>query len=111
MSACPARINSNGLALSMVMKFSVDYINADSTILPGIKLGFETYDTCRQPAVIMKPTLLFLSEGSTEEVAVKCNYTDYVTRVVAVIGPYISEMVGVVGKLLGFFLIPQVGGC
>lgn len=93
------------------MKFSVDYINADQRILPGIKLGFETYDTCTQPAVIMKPTLLFLSEGSTGEVAVRCNYTDYATRVVAVIGPYSSEMVSIVGKLLGFFLIPQVGGC
>ncbi|XP_063072738.1 taste receptor type 1 member 3-like [Engraulis encrasicolus] len=101
-------INTYGLGLALVMKFSVDHINAEQSVLPGIKLGFETYDTCRQPAVIMKPTLLFLSEGSTEEVAVKCNYTDYVTRVVAVIGPYISEMVGVVGKLLGFFLIPQI---
>ena len=102
-------LNSYGLALSLVMKFSVDYINADPSVLPGVRLGFETYDTCRQPAVIMKPTLLFLSEGSTEEVAVRCNYTDYATRVVAIVGPYTSEMVSVVSKLLGFFLIPQVG--
>ncbi|XP_031422953.1 taste receptor type 1 member 3 [Clupea harengus] len=101
-------LNSYGLALSLVMKFSVDYINADPSVLPGVRLGFETYDTCRQPAVIMKPTLLFLSEGSTEEVAVRCNYTDYATRVVAIVGPYTSEMVSVVSKLLGFFLIPQI---
>ncbi|XP_062400348.1 taste receptor type 1 member 3 [Sardina pilchardus] len=102
------RINSLGLALSLVMKFSVDTINADSSVLPGVSLGFETYDTCQQPAVIMKPTLLFLSEGSTEEVAVQCNYTDYATRAVAVIGPLTSEMSSVVGKLLGFFLMPQI---
>ncbi|XP_041945159.1 taste receptor type 1 member 3 [Alosa sapidissima] len=102
------RINSLGLALSLVMKFSVDNINADPNVLPGVRLGFETYDTCQQPAVIMKPTLLFLSNGTTEEVAVKCNYTDYATRAVAVIGPLTSEMSSVVGKLLGFFLMPQI---
>ncbi|KAL2090797.1 hypothetical protein ACEWY4_013060 [Coilia grayii] len=108
MSVCLVRLNSYGLALSLVMKFSVDYINADQSILPGVRLGFETYDTCGQPAGVMKPTLRFLSEGSTEEVAARCNYTDYATRVVAVIGPYTSEMVSVISKLLGFFLIPQI---
>lgn len=104
-----SRISSHYMALSLVMKFSVDYINANPSVLPGVRLGFETYDTCRQPSVIMKRTLLLISEGSTEEVAIKCNYTDYAPRVVAIIGPVYSEMVTVVSKLLGFFQMPQVG--
>ncbi|XP_030634149.1 LOW QUALITY PROTEIN: taste receptor type 1 member 3 [Chanos chanos] len=101
-------INEYGLALSFVMKYSVDEINARSDLLPGIRLGFEIFDSCMQSAVIMKPTLFFLSEGSSEVMEVRCNYTDYVTRVVAVIGPYSSEMVSMTGKLMGFFLMPQI---
>ncbi|KAM3878035.1 taste receptor type 1 member 3 [Diretmus argenteus] len=101
-------LNKFGLGLALVMKYSVDEINANQTLLPGIKLGYEIFDTCRQSAVIVEPTLSFLTEKSTGELPVKCNYTDYETRVAAVIGPYISEMVSVIAKLLGFFLMPQI---
>ncbi|XP_038871260.1 taste receptor type 1 member 3-like [Salvelinus namaycush] len=102
------RMNEHGLGMALVMKYTVDEINANSTLLPGIRLGYEIFDTCKQSAVIVKPTLFFLTEDSSRELAVMCNYTDYVTRVVAVIGPSTSEMVSVIGKLLGFFLIPQI---
>lgn len=101
-------INTFGLGMALVMKYTVDEINANSTLLPDIRLGYEIFDTCKQSAVIVKPTLFFLTEGSSRELAIMCNYTDYVTRVVAVIGPSTSEMVSVIGKLLGFFLMPQV---
>ncbi|KAM9535019.1 taste receptor type 1 member 3 isoform 1-T1 [Salvelinus alpinus] len=101
-------INTFGLGMALVMKYTVDEINANSTLLPGIRLGYEIFDTCKQSAVIVKPTLFFLTEGSSRELAIMCNYTDYVTRVVAVIGPSTSEMVSVIGKLLGFFLMPQI---
>ncbi|CAB1314895.1 unnamed protein product [Coregonus sp. 'balchen'] len=102
------RINEHGLGMALVMKYTVDEINANSTLLPGIRLGYEIFDTCKQSAVIVKPTVLFLTEDSSRELAIKCNYTDYVSRVVAVIGPSTSEMVSVIGQLLGFFLMPQI---
>lgn len=94
--------------MALVMKYTVDEINAKQTLLPGIKLGFEIHDTCGQSAVIMRPTISYLTAKSKNALLVKCNYTDYETSVAAVIGPNNSEMVSVIGKLLGFFLMPQV---
>ena len=104
----PHSLDGYGLGRALVMKYAVDEINADQMILPGIKLGYEILDTCKETANILKPTLFFLTENSTEELAVTCNYTNFQTRVVAVIGPSSSELVSVIGKLLGFFLMPMV---
>ncbi|XP_037631498.1 taste receptor type 1 member 3 [Sebastes umbrosus] len=101
-------LSEGGLGLAIVMKYAVDEINGNQNILPGIKLGYEIYDTCRQSAVIVKPTLSFLTAKSNKALSVECNYTNYETSVSAVIGPSSSEMVSVIGKLLGFFLMPQV---
>nr|XP_040061092.1 taste receptor type 1 member 3 [Gasterosteus aculeatus aculeatus] len=101
-------VNTLGLGLALVMKYAVDEINAQQILLPGIKLGFETYDTCKQSAVVVKPTLSFLAAKSNKALSVQCNYTEYETSISAVIGPLSSEMVSVIGKLLGFFLMPQV---
>uniref|UniRef100_UPI0037E7B6BB taste receptor type 1 member 3 n=1 Tax=Semicossyphus pulcher TaxID=241346 RepID=UPI0037E7B6BB len=101
-------VNNFGLGLALVMKYAVDEINANQLLLPGLKLGYNIYDTCRQSAVVVKPVISFLTEKSTNALSVECNYTDYETSISAVIGPYSSEMVSVIGKLLGFFLMPQI---
>ncbi|XP_029908005.1 taste receptor type 1 member 3 [Myripristis murdjan] len=101
-------LNEYGLGLALTMKYTVDEINANQTLLPGIKLGYEIFDTCLQSAIIVTPTFFFLTEKSTSKLDVKCNYTNYETRIAAVIGPYSSEMVSIIGKLLGFFLMPQI---
>lgn len=90
------------------MKYAVDEVNANAILLPGVKLGYKIHDTCQQSAVIVKPTISFLTENPGRVLAVECNYTDYETSFSAVIGPYTSEMVSVIGKILGFFLMPQV---
>ncbi|XP_029005495.1 taste receptor type 1 member 3 [Betta splendens] len=105
--ACES-LNLNGLALSIVMKYAVDEINANQFLLPGVKLGYETYDTCKQSAIIVNPTLSFLTGKASRSLSVQCNYTDYETSMSAVIGPHSSEMVAVIGKLMGFFLMPQI---
>uniref|UniRef100_A0A673IYA0 Taste receptor type 1 member 3 n=1 Tax=Sinocyclocheilus rhinocerous TaxID=307959 RepID=A0A673IYA0_9TELE len=102
------RISTYGLSLTLAMKFSLDEINSKENLLPGITLGFESYDTCMQPAVVMRPVLQLLTKESTEELDVTCNYTDYKPRVIAIIGPSNSELVPVIGKLIGFFLIPLI---
>ncbi|KAG7280540.1 hypothetical protein CRUP_022070 [Coryphaenoides rupestris] len=90
------------------MKYTVDEINANQVLLPGITLGYNIFDTCSQSAALVKATMFLLSDKATGELAVKCNYTDYEPRVVAIIGPQTSEMVTVIGNLLGFFLMPQI---
>lgn len=101
-------VNEFGLGLALVMKYAVDEINANKTLLPGIKLGYQIYDTCSQSLLIVKPTIAFLTSKANQTLSVECNYTDYVPRISAVIGPDSSEMVSVIGKLLGFFLMPQI---
>uniref|UniRef100_A0A4W6FLK3 Taste receptor type 1 member 3 n=1 Tax=Lates calcarifer TaxID=8187 RepID=A0A4W6FLK3_LATCA len=101
-------LNEQGLGLALVMKYAVDEINGNQSLLPGIKLGYKIYDTCAQSAIIVKPTLSFLTAKPNDTISVKCNYTDYETSISAVIGPLTSEMVSVIGKLLGFFLMPQI---
>ncbi|TRY76144.1 hypothetical protein DNTS_031477 [Danionella cerebrum] len=101
-------ISKFGLSMSLMMKFTVDEINSKDNLLPGISLGFENYDTCMQPAVVMKPTLQLLTKELTDELEVTCDYTNYKPRVMAIIGPYSSELVKVIGKLTGFFLMPQI---
>ncbi|XP_030586117.1 taste receptor type 1 member 3-like [Archocentrus centrarchus] len=101
-------LNEHGLGRSIAMKYAVEEINGNRTLLPGINLGYEIYDTCTQSSVIIKPTLSFLTGKSNKALSVQCNYTDYETNMAAVIGPSGSEMVSVTGKLLGFFLMPQV---
>ncbi|KAG7244746.1 hypothetical protein INR49_029765, partial [Caranx melampygus] len=102
------RLNEHGLGLALVMKYAVDEINGEQILLPGIKLGYRIYDSCKQSAIIMKPTISFLTEKSNQALSVECNYTNYETSISAVIGPHSSEMVSVIGKLLGFFLMPQI---
>ncbi|XP_070703451.1 taste receptor type 1 member 3 [Pempheris klunzingeri] len=101
-------LNDYGLGLVLAMKYAVDEVNANQALLPGIKLGYEIYDTCRNPAVVMRPTISFLTAKSKKALSVECNYTNFETSISAVIGPYSSEMVSVIGKLLGFFLMPQI---
>nr|BBE15826.1 taste type 1 receptor 3-2 [Cyprinus carpio] len=101
-------ISTFGLSLALAMKFSLDEINSKENLLPGITLGFESYDTCMQPAIVMKPVLQLLTKGTTEELDVTCNYTDYKPRVIAIIGPNSSDLVPVIGKLIGFFLMPLI---
>ncbi|XP_038553547.1 taste receptor type 1 member 3 [Micropterus salmoides] len=101
-------LNEYGLGLALVMKFAVDEINANQSLLPGFKLGYQIYDTCSEPSIIVKPTIALLTGKSNKALSVECNYTNYETEMVAVIGPQSSELVSVIGKLLGFFLMPQV---
>lgn len=90
------------------MKFAIDKINNSTSLLPGIKLGYEIYDTCLEPVVVIQPSLLFLTREGSTGIRVLCSYTDYQTRVTAVIGPYVSDLALITAKLFGFFLIPQV---
>uniref|UniRef100_A0A8C8SP12 Taste receptor type 1 member 3 n=1 Tax=Pelusios castaneus TaxID=367368 RepID=A0A8C8SP12_9SAUR len=105
-SAC--RLYATGLIWALAMKFAIDKINNSTSLLPGIQLGYEIYDSCLEQVVVLQPSLLFLAKAGSSRVGVMCNYTDYQTRVTAVIGPYVSDLALITAKLFGFFLMPQV---
>ncbi|NXP44756.1 TS1R3 protein, partial [Heliornis fulica] len=102
------RLFVEGLLWALGMKFAIDQINNSTWLLPGVKLGYDMYDTCFEPAVALQPSLLFLTRNGTRGIGVLCNYTDYQPRVTAVIGPHKSDLCLVTAKLFSFFLIPQV---
>lgn len=90
------------------MKFAIEQINNSTSLLPGVKLGYDMYDTCFEPVVALQPSLLFLTRNGTTGIGVLCNYSDYQPRVIAVIGPYNSDLCLATAKLFSFLLIPQV---
>lgn len=87
---------------------AVEEINRGSTLLPGVLLGYDFFDTCSDPVAAMKPSLMFVAEAGGRDVAARCDYAQYQPRVLAVIGPSSSELALVTGRLFGFFLMPQV---
>uniref|UniRef100_A0A8C3P343 Taste receptor type 1 member 3 n=1 Tax=Cyanoderma ruficeps TaxID=181631 RepID=A0A8C3P343_9PASS len=102
------RLFTDGLIWALGMRFAIDQINNSSSLLPGITLGYDMYDTCFEPLVALQPSLLFLTRKGTTGIGVLCNYTEYQPRVGAVIGPHQSDLCLVTAKLFSSFLIPQV---
>ncbi|XP_010146746.1 PREDICTED: taste receptor type 1 member 3 [Eurypyga helias] len=102
------RLFAEGLIWALAMKFAIEQINNSTSLLPGVKLGYDMHDSCFEPVVALQPSLLFLTRNGTTSIGVLCNYTDYQPRVTAVIGPHKSDLCLVTAKLFSFFLIPQV---
>ncbi|NXU87711.1 TS1R3 protein, partial [Xiphorhynchus elegans] len=102
------RLFIDGLIWALGMRFAIDEINNSSSLLPGVTLGYDMYDTCFEPLVALQPSLLFLTRNGTTGIGILCNYTDYQPRVTAVIGPHKSSLCLVTAKLFSSFLIPQV---
>ncbi|NXQ26201.1 TS1R3 protein, partial [Alaudala cheleensis] len=102
------RLFTDGLIWALGMRFAIDQINNSSSLLPGITLGYDMYDTCLEPLVALQPSLLFLAREGSTDIGVLCNYSEYRPRVTAVIGPHKSGLCLVTAKLFSSFLIPQV---
>ncbi|XP_063775402.1 G-protein coupled receptor family C group 6 member A [Pseudophryne corroboree] len=98
-----------GFLQILAMTHTIEMIN-NSSLIPGIKLGYEIYDTCSDTTLAMSAALRFLSTHNvTEEILeFKCNYSDYTPKVKAVIGDSYSEVSIAVARLLNTQLIPQV---
>ncbi|XP_042793324.1 G-protein coupled receptor family C group 6 member A isoform X3 [Panthera leo] len=94
---------------TLAMIHSIEMIN-NSTLLSGIKLGYEIYDTCTEVTVAMAAALRFLSKfnSSGEIMEFKCDYSSYMPRVKAVIGAGYSEITMAVSRMLNLQLMPQV---
>ncbi|XP_069598935.1 taste receptor type 1 member 3-like [Ranitomeya imitator] len=100
--------NAHEFMALLAMKFTIDEINNSSLILPNVSLGYEIYDTCNDVEIIQRAAFRFLTERNESEIKVLCNYTDYKTKIVAVVGPSTSDMVVATGKLFSFFYLPQI---
>lgn len=107
-SPCGPRLSAPGLLWALAVMMAVEEINNASTLLPGLRLGYDLFDTCSEPVVAMKPSLVFMAKAGSRSIGAYCDYTQYQPRVLAVIGPHSSEVALVTGKFFSFFLMPQV---
>ncbi|XP_012425859.5 taste receptor type 1 member 3 [Taeniopygia guttata] len=104
---CP-RLLPEGLIWALGMRFAIEQINNCSSLLPGVRLGYELYDSCSEPLVALQPSLLFLARRGSSGIALLRDYSEYQPRVTAVIGPHSSTLCLLTAKLFSSFLIPQV---
>uniref|UniRef100_A0A8C5PW90 Taste receptor type 1 member 3 n=1 Tax=Leptobrachium leishanense TaxID=445787 RepID=A0A8C5PW90_9ANUR len=101
-------LNLHEFVGALAMKFAVDEINNSSSMLPCTRLGYDIHDTCSASETAVKGALEFLHEKNGSTLNILCNYRNYNTQVIAVIGPSTSEMAIATGKLFNFFHLPQV---
>lgn len=91
------------------MRFTVDEINNSSgphSLLPGLKLGYQMYDSCTVSAAILSALdVLNYWRPSTSGMYLQYNSS---RRPLAVVGPDSSSKSFTPATLLGTYLIPQV---
>ncbi|XP_031232807.1 taste receptor type 1 member 2 isoform X2 [Mastomys coucha] len=95
-----------GYNLMQAMRFAVEEINNCSSLLPGVRLGYEMVDVCYLSNNI-QPGLYFLAQDD-DFLPILEDYSEYRPHVVAVIGPDNSESAITVSNILSYFLIPQI---
>lgn len=99
-------VKTLGYKLMQAMRFAVEEINNHSGLLPGVRLGYEMVDVCYVSNNV-QPVLYFLAREDYF-LPIQEDYSHYVPRVVAVIGPENSESTMTVAHFLSLFLLPQV---
>ncbi|XP_056419263.1 G-protein coupled receptor family C group 6 member A-like isoform X2 [Hyla sarda] len=91
--------------LSMI--YAIEKVN-NSTLLEGIKLGYELYDTCSVTLKAVQATLNFIPEFTTMQNSTDCSNGKYIGPIKAVVGETYSEISIAVSRILGLYLIPQI---
>ncbi|XP_038578860.1 taste receptor type 1 member 1 [Micropterus salmoides] len=107
--------NKHGFHLMQAMRFAVEEINnhtGPQPLLPGVKLGYQLYDTCSKQASFLaaldlvnqqdQSPFIYGTEGDTDP-----NYNNS-QRAVAVIGPDSSSNSFTPAALLGAYLVPEI---
>lgn len=103
------KINKHGFHLLQAMKLAVEEINTDTgaqSLLPGLMLGYQMYDTCSVSAGILA-SLDVLDYWTSSASGTEPNFNNS-QRPLAVIGPDSSSKSFTPATLLGAYLIPQV---
>ncbi|XP_026169514.1 extracellular calcium-sensing receptor-like [Mastacembelus armatus] len=103
---CTGSINARGLRFSRAMIFTIEEINNSTKLLPGIRLGYQIYDSCA--SVPMAVNVAFqLSNGLDPEFYTRDNCSKS-GMVMAVVGESDSTPSITISRIIGSFNIPQV---
>ena len=57
------RLDPQGVSWVESFLFAVDQINTNKTLLPGVRLGYDVRDTCKDAQVAIQQTLDFLTDS------------------------------------------------
>ncbi|KAL3853232.1 hypothetical protein ACJMK2_016788 [Sinanodonta woodiana] len=114
--SCGKINHDRGIQRLEAMLFTIDEINKNSTILPGITLGAQIFDTCARGTYALEKSLeyirgFFSSLDASEfvcEDGSKAKAKHHTTPVVGVIGGSYSTVSIQVANLLRLFKIPQI---
>ncbi|XP_033978014.1 vomeronasal type-2 receptor 1-like, partial [Trematomus bernacchii] len=104
--SCAGSIDSRGLRFSRAMVFAIEQINNSTELLPGIKLGYEIYDSCASVSVAVH--VAFQLSGGMDRgfnTGDKCSQSG---MVMGVVGASESTPSISVSRIIGPFNIPQV---
>ncbi|XP_037003896.2 taste receptor type 1 member 2 [Artibeus jamaicensis] len=99
-------VKALGYTFMQAMRFAVQEINNRSGLLPGVQLGYEMVDVCYTSNNV-QPVLFFLA-GKDYLLPIQEDYSHYLPRVMAVIGPDHSESAVIMANFLSLILLPQI---
>lgn len=94
-----------GYDLMQAMRFAGEEINSQSSLLPGVLLGYEMVAVGRTSNDV-QPVLHFPAKEDCS-LPIQEDYSHWVPRAVAVLGPGNSESTVTVARFLSLLLLPQ----
>ncbi|CAH2329961.1 G- coupled receptor family C group 6 member A-like, partial [Pelobates cultripes] len=90
---------------AFAMMYSIEEIN-NSTLLPGIKLGYAIYDSCSDVSKAIQSTIKLFPELNLLYNPPKCS-SEIMPTVKAVVGEINSEISIAISRILSLHSIPQ----
>ncbi|KAM3930898.1 G-protein coupled receptor family C group 6 member A-like [Leptodactylus fuscus] len=102
-----SQLQPRSIIEALAMIYAIEDIN-NSTLLPGITLGYEIYDSCSDGLKATQATLRIISNSVSMNSSADCNSTELIPNIKAVVGEIYSEITTVVSKILSLHLIPQI---
>ncbi|XP_030599484.1 extracellular calcium-sensing receptor-like [Archocentrus centrarchus] len=103
---CKGSIDTRELRFSRAMVFAIEEINNSTELLPGIRLGYQIYDSCALVPVAVHVAFQFLN--SFDPVFYTDNNCSQSGMVVAAVGDSGSTPSISISRLISSFNIPQV---
>ncbi|XP_034723376.1 extracellular calcium-sensing receptor-like [Etheostoma cragini] len=103
---CTGSIKTRELRFSRAMIFAIEEINNSTELLPGIKLGYQIYDSCASVPVTVH--VAFQLSNSLDPVFYTGDNCSQSGMVMAVIGETGSTPSISMSRIIGSFNIPQV---
>ncbi|XP_039603558.1 G-protein coupled receptor family C group 6 member A-like [Polypterus senegalus] len=89
---------------------AINRINSFSTLLPGVKLGYEIHDSCSDVSMALRNVMKFVLKSNSSDYcsSMQCDYVDNNSYVKIVLGDVYSEISMAIARLLKVFLFPQI---